>query len=125
VWIADEAGEIGDIYEVMVERDIASEWIGERLAGSDSLAGKRGIDELGQHVHAGAGAANGNVARDESVEVVFDRSALPEIDVVGLVASGNPESFSVLDGGDNEGVIGGRAIGIIRVATEFSFGQSC
>src|SRR5205823_5241892 len=84
---------------------------GEGLAGSDSLAGERGVDELGEHVHAGAGASDGNAAGDERVEFGFNGSAFPEIDVVGLVAAGDPEGFGVLDGGDDEGVAGHVAVG--------------
>src|SRR5206468_5690858 len=45
------------------------------------------------------------------VEFGLDGSAFPEIDVVGLVAAGDPEGFGVLDGGDDEGVAGHVAVG--------------
>jgi hypothetical protein len=105
VGIADESLQDGDIYEIAIEGDVAGEGVGERLTGSYALAGQRRVDEFCKDVHAGARASDGNAASDQSVQPIFDWSAFPKIDVVGLVATGNPQSLGVLNG-DHEGIAG-------------------
>lgn len=108
--IADQPLNGGDINEVAVQRDVAGEWIGERLAGGDALAGQRAVNELRQHVHPGAGAAHGNTSRNQRVQCAFDGRALPEIDVVGLIAPGNEQRFRVRYRAGHEGIARCRAI---------------
>src|SRR5207245_29261 len=110
VGIADESLQDGDAYEIAIESDVAGEGVGERLTGSYALAGQRRVDKFCKDVHAGARASDGNAASDQSVQLIFDGSAFPEIDVVGLVATGNPQSLGVLNGGDHEGIAGSSAI---------------
>src|SRR4029077_12202106 len=111
VRVADERLDSGDIGEGAIESDIASKRNSERLAGCDSLAGQRRVNELGQDVHAGAGAANGNAPSDERVQSALDGRPLPEIDVVGLIAAGDEQGFGVLHSAGYKWVTGRRSIG--------------
>ena len=109
--IADDAGEVGDVHKIAIEGDVAVEGVGKRLAGSHALAGESRIDELGEHVHAGTGPADGDATRHERVQTILDGGAFPEIDVIRLVAAGNPQGFRILNSGDNERIAGCGAVG--------------
>ena len=76
VGVVEKAMQVGDIDKILIERDVPVERIGKSLAGSDALAGQRGIQKLRQYVHAGAGAADRRAAGDQIVELGFDRSVL-------------------------------------------------
>src|SRR4030095_11635977 len=110
VWIVEDSLQNGKVHEVAVESDVTRKRIGKCLAGGDALAGKGRIDELRQHVHSGAGAANGRAAHDQIIELGFNRGAFPKVDVVGLIAAGDPQSLGFLNGVDDERVAGHGAV---------------
>lgn len=115
VGVGKDAGEGGDVEEVSDEGDAGAGGVGEGELGVEGgTVGRVALGRVGvlaEDSEAGAGAAERDVAGDGGVEGVLDGGALPEVDVVGLVAAGDEDGGSVGDGVGGEGVESGGAGG--------------
>ena len=85
------------IYKIPVERNVSRERIRQSLAGSHALAGQCRINELRKDVHPGAGAADGNIACNQSIEGVLDR-----LDHV-IIVDPHPAALIVVRNGNLQG----------------------
>src|SRR4051812_5591028 len=111
VGIVNESLQDGDVDEVLAQSDVPGIGIRQCLRGRDTLARQSRVNELGEDIHSGTGAADRHALSDQSVQRTLHRGVLPEVDVVRLIAAGNPERLSMLDLVDDERIVGGGAVG--------------
>lgn len=90
VRVIDESLQDGDVDEVLSQSDVLVVRIRKSLRGSNALARERCVDELREHIHARAGAAGRHTLSDQVVQSRFDRSSLPEVDVIRLITARDP-----------------------------------
>jgi hypothetical protein len=111
VGIVNESLQDGNVDEVLAQCDVPGIGIRQCLRGRDTLARQSCVNELGEDVHSGTGAADRHALSDQGVQRALHRCALPEVYVVGLIAAGNPERLSMLDLVEDERIVVGGAFG--------------
>jgi len=105
VRIAHDARQLRHHREIPVEAHEAVVGVEQGLTGGNTPGSLRRINELGEDVQPGAGAAYRNAGCDPHVERCLDRSSFPEVDVVGLIAPGDPDGFGLHDEVTDSGIL--------------------